>query len=1315
MKPIFLFSLLTPVLALPAIAAERTWDGGDVSSNMTAAANWDGNLAITPASDDLNFQPVALIADKTVNNNYPVNTAFRRLDFYDGGYTMTGTIMGLTEGIATWHAAGNVALNASFNLLKFQTFGSQAAGNLTFGGQIFLNGHDLTFRSANSNSRVDVDGLLAGGSPSQIYIGGVGSDNFGAVAFNGAKSFIVPVTIRSGGTLVVDEAGSLGNGVGKTDIRDGTLVLNSLPSLSVPEAITMSNVDPQASRILSQGGAHTLSGPIEFSGDHFKRFEVLGTGLTLSGAISGPVSFGSMRKLGPGRLTLSGAASNTFGIQIFSAYSGEVLLNKSGGATAISSPFVIIGSNGGPDDSAILRLGTSHQIADTTQVNVGSDGWFDLNGRSETIASLQYNGEGRVTTNSGTLRLNGDVSAFSATQTGGTATISGNVTLGAANSEWEVAGGNSAIALQATGPVTSLVPGGILTKTGDGALTMSGNLSVPLVKLTAGITILTGVSPGTDVLIEKASLQAAGTLDDVTCSADGLIRLGDDFANAELVCGNLSLAGSSSFTYSSNAPGGHDLFQVTGTVTLGGQATGSFFVVAPVVIAAGEEIIIIANDGADPIAGQFLNLPEGSLLNSFYILSYKGGDGNDLSVTRIVPPTGVTRVWDGGSAVDNNWMTAVNWNPNGVPQPGDDVSFPVTAARKNNVNNFPAGTTFNSVTVDGTGYAIGGNRILLNQKLDFPFANASNMWSVPLTLALPASVLAAGSSLVQISSEIDTNGKTLTLHHQGGGTGSLLLNNISGPGGVRKTGPGRVTYYEQPSTYSGPTTVVEGTLALKATGTLGSSAAGTIVLAGAALEILNHEGAVISSETITLHGRIADNGGTFASQLNGPLVCAADTATIEVAGDQLSVSGAISGSQFHKTGSGRLTIGGVAVNSLSGAVFVDAGELRLQKALTNAFNCPVIIGNAALPAKLALGAFNQLSNSGTVQLVHPSGIFDLGTFTDEIGGLVMNGGTLAGSSASRLTLSVLNVQANAATAVIAAPMGHPAGDPAELQIADGAANPDLRIESVVFGTSFEKTGTGRVDFITDIPQTGLASLDLKLGSALFLSNCQFTAILLNGGLLGGQGTVGNISTLTNGVISPGSSPGALGGNIGTWNAATTLRLELNGATPGSEYDQYISSGALNLNGTKLEPSTAFDPPPGTEFMIIRNVSGLPISGTFANLPQNGYLSTPGARIFQITYSGGDGNDAVLTRVEKEAPQITGFNLAPGVGPNVGKNMIHLDVKGVPGLFYQLESSPGLGVWTLGPLVMADLMTGLFPFDVLEANTTPRLFHRVRLP
>ncbi len=44
-----------------------------------------------------------------------------------------------------------------------------------------------------------------------------------------------------------------------------------------------------------------------------------------------------------------------------------------------------------------------------------------------------------------------------------------------------------------------------------------------------------------------------------------------------------------------------------------------------------KETLLIANDGADPIAGAFTNLPEGARVAAYQI-TYKGGDGNDVTL-----------------------------------------------------------------------------------------------------------------------------------------------------------------------------------------------------------------------------------------------------------------------------------------------------------------------------------------------------------------------------------------------------------------------------------------------------------------------------------------------------------------------------------------------------------------------------------------------------------------------------------------------------------------------------------------------------------
>jgi autotransporter-associated beta strand protein len=684
-------------------------------------------------------------------------------------------------------------------------------------------------------------------------------------------------------------------------------------------------------------------------------------------------------------------------------------------------------------------------------------------------------------------------------------------------------------------------------------------------------------------------------------------------------------------------------------------------------------------------------------------------------MTKIIPPTGTTRLWDGGGT-DDNWMTPNNWNPNGMPQEGDDLVFPTVAQRKDNLNNYPAGTTFNSITVHGSNYNIGGNRITLNQKLDFTSPNGSPTWSADLTLALDVTLSITGTTFLQTDSLIDTNGHDLILHNATALGGDVYLSGtISGSGGVRKTGPGAITFFDWPHTYTGPTSVEAGTLALSYQATLGGAQSGTTVAAGATLQFRNSQDPMTCSENITLYGRLMDTGGQTL-QINGSLFAAADTATIESSDNGMFLNGAISGAVLHKAGTGGITIAGMTANTLSGGMFVDAGELRLQKAVGNALDCPVIIGNAGVAAKVTLAAPNQLNDNGTVQIVHPSGVLDIGAHSDTIASLVMNGGTLTGTAAGRLTLQTLAVNANDATAVVAAPIVRAAAG-GVLQVANGNASPDLRFDSVVYGTAFEKQGEGRMDLMASIPVEGLDLLKITSGSALFFANCRYTNVELAGGTVGGQGVAGNITALSGGTVSPGtdSSAGGLGGYAGSWNAGTTMRVELNGLNPGSEFDQYASFGALTLGGSKLALTAGFTPAPGDSFMIVRNVSGAAIGGTFAGIPEGGYVSAPGAKVFQVTYKGGDGDDVVLTSVDVAPPVLVSHGMTPGTGPHEGENDTHMTVKGTPGLAYQLEFSTDLTNWTAGDSKVADLQTGLMEFEFYNNENDPRLYLRVRLP
>jgi len=138
------------------------------------------------------------------------------------------------------------------------------------------------------------------------------------------------------------------------------------------------------------------------------------------------------------------------------------------------------------------------------------------------------------------------------------------------------------------------------------------------------------------------------------------------------------------------------------------------------------------------------------------------------------------------------------------------------------------------------------------------------------------------------------------------------------------------------------------------------------------------------------------------------------------------------------------------------------------------------------------------------------------------------------------------------------------------------------------------------------------------------------------GRLQGVGAVGNISYSSSSaaVVAPGASSGILtcDGLTGNVNGRGFLDIELNGLLPGSQHDQLNVLGTVNLTGIALRANLGFASSPGDTFVIINNDKADLVTGTFRGLAQNARLYI-GGELFRISYSGGTGNDVVLTRQE----------------------------------------------------------------------------------
>ncbi len=128
-------------------------------------------------------------------------------------------------------------------------------------------------------------------------------------------------------------------------------------------------------------------------------------------------------------------------------------------------------------------------------------------------------------------------------------------------------------------------------------------------------------------------------------------------------------------------------------------------------------------------------------------------------------------------------------------------------------------------------------------------------------------------------------------------------------------------------------------------------------------------------------------------------------------------------------------------------------------------------------------------------------------------------------------------------------------------------------------------------------------------------------ITVEGGTLAGTGSVGPV-TVNNGILAPGASPGVLTANgTVTLNSGATFSVELNGLTPGTEYDQLLLNGnTLWLNSPTLAATVGFTPSLGDYFDIVTGLSGFDPStyGTFAGLP-DGATFASGTTQLQIDY------------------------------------------------------------------------------------------------
>ncbi len=140
----------------------------------------------------------------------------------------------------------------------------------------------------------------------------------------------------------------------------------------------------------------------------------------------------------------------------------------------------------------------------------------------------------------------------------------------------------------------------------------------------------------------------------------------------------------------------------------------------------------------------------------------------------------------------------------------------------------------------------------------------------------------------------------------------------------------------------------------------------------------------------------------------------------------------------------------------------------------------------------------------------------------------------------------------------------------------------------------------------------------------------------SGTLGGGNATattgsvLGVLTVNSGGSVAPGmAAPGILTVNGSTTFAGgSSLQIQIDGASLGTDYDQLKVNGTVNLGSATLTPSGSFVPLAGQSFVLVNNDGTDPVSGSFEGLPEGSLVSINGAALY-ITYIGGDGNDVEI--------------------------------------------------------------------------------------
>jgi autotransporter-associated beta strand protein len=822
-------------------------------------------------------------------------------------------------------------------------------------------------------------------------------------------------------------------------------------------------------------------------------------------------------------------------------------------------------------------------VGSSANDSVGNGGITALSNGNYVVASPGWRGQsGAATWGSGTAGVTGTISAANSLIGSSQFELTGLAVTALSNGNYVVAG-----------PHWNLDRGAATWVSGTSGRTLDGSSTISPQNSLLGLTASAGLGAIRDDPAQQTFVAAF--------SSDGTGRVLVGFPNPNL----LTFARAQGLTVTITPA------LLTATLNAGGavvlQATNDITVNSPITVSAGGSggaltlqaghsilinasittdngnLTLFANDQLGITRPDFgaavITMAPGTTLNTGTgALTVQLRDGGSMS--RASSSISLEAVTAGTVTVTNNGLTA-----------GSDVWVgPVTSS---------GGQTY--ANPNGTTLVLSGG---LSAAAAITFQNSVNLIS---GTAIAPTVNFAGSGTQILS----TFGLSLpNLVHNG--SGILLLTSPLTVSGTLTNTQGLFDANGQAVTALGPATVsgglyiassaaqrFSGGLTLSGTGTfLGQT--GAVTVGG---DFTQTGGTIIApSANLSVAGNLAISGGVFNAD--------GGTFTFNGAGDQTLTSGRQLFANLAHAGSGTLrlsgsdlTVTGTFTNSAGN--FDANGQAVSVSGLTTIANGTQYLGSTG--SQYFGGGLNMLAGGSL-----------------DGGNLTLAGDLSAGQDGPGNPATITgNLSLDGATRTVTVAAG---GDPVQLLIS--------AVLSGSPGVGLTKAGAGTLRLLGNNTYTGTTTV--LAGLLIVDGNQSGSNVVLNGGSLGGQGTVGGV-TATGGTLSPGD-PEATGiltslGDVGL-ASSETFSVRLNDITAGTGYDQLNVTGAVNLDsdagaGSTLAVSVGFASQVGDTFTILTAGGG--ITGTFQGLAEGTTFTVNGMN-FQITYQAAGGTAVVLTHV-----------------------------------------------------------------------------------